>query len=421
MLELLLPVVDDDGAPFWEYAARGELRVQACAATAAGCASRPGPAARTAGPSTASGGAMSGRGRIWSYVVPHPPLLPAYAAQAPYNAIVVELADAPHIRLVGNLVTAADAPLELRRPGAAADRRRGEGACSAWRRCRRAALAAGAAVTCTEPTRDGVAVVTLDRPERHNAIDLDDRRRTRRRLAGVPVRRRRAGRRPHRRGRPGLLHRHRPHRRRPAALLPVHDRRSAARDRPQGQRPVEAGHRRRQGDGLRRGLLPPRRGGVRRRRRARHLLRPAHDLRHGQRLRGDPHGAADALRGGRPDVPDGHRRADAAPRAYETGLVSEVGARRRCSRRRCARRPSSPSYPTEAVQGTVRAVWSAKEAARAQALAQAPHLIALGNLPPERQAELFSGRGRGSGSSGCGEARPELPVAVSRNPCRCGQ
>jgi uncharacterized OB-fold protein len=54
---------------------------------------------------------MSGRGRIWSYVVPHPPLLPAYAAQAPYNAVVVELADAPHIRLVGNVVSGPDAPL----------------------------------------------------------------------------------------------------------------------------------------------------------------------------------------------------------------------------------------------------------------------------------------------------------------------
>lgn len=55
---------------------------------------------------------MSGRGRIWSFVVPHPPLLPAYAAIAPYNAIIVELADAPRIRLVGNLVTSADAPLD---------------------------------------------------------------------------------------------------------------------------------------------------------------------------------------------------------------------------------------------------------------------------------------------------------------------
>lgn len=55
---------------------------------------------------------MSGRGRIWSYVRPHPPLLPAYAAQAPYNAVVVELADAPQIRLVGNVVSGPDALLD---------------------------------------------------------------------------------------------------------------------------------------------------------------------------------------------------------------------------------------------------------------------------------------------------------------------
>jgi hypothetical protein len=54
---------------------------------------------------------MSGKGRIWSYVVPHPPLLPAYAELAPYNVIVVELAEAPRVRLVGNLVSGADAPL----------------------------------------------------------------------------------------------------------------------------------------------------------------------------------------------------------------------------------------------------------------------------------------------------------------------
>jgi hypothetical protein len=53
------------------------------------------------------------------------------------------------------------------------------------------------------------------------------------------------------------------------------------------------------------------------------------------------------------------------------------------------------SYPPEGVQGTVRALWAAKEAARAQAFAQAPALIALGNLPAERQAELFAGRRAG--------------------------
>ncbi|MCX4823829.1 enoyl-CoA hydratase/isomerase family protein [Streptomyces sp. NBC_01142] len=86
-----------------------------------------------------------------------------------------------------------------------------------------------------------------------------------------------------------------------------------------------------------------------------------------------------------------------ARRAYETGLVSELTEPGEAAAAALRAAAVVASYPTEAVQGTVRAVWSAKEAARAQALAHAPHLIALGNLPPERQAELFtSGRGRGS-------------------------
>src|SRR5262245_59933773 len=49
----------------------------------------------------------SGRGTIWSFIVPHPPLLPAYAEFAPYNAIVAALDEDPTIRFVGNLVTSA--------------------------------------------------------------------------------------------------------------------------------------------------------------------------------------------------------------------------------------------------------------------------------------------------------------------------
>ncbi|MFE1950726.1 MULTISPECIES: Zn-ribbon domain-containing OB-fold protein [Streptomyces] len=110
---LLTPVTDDDGAPFWEYAAQGELRIQACANPDCGeLRFPPRPCCPHCQSFDSEWRRMSGRGRIWSYVVPHPPLLPAYAAQAPYNAIVVELADAPRIRLVGNLVTRADAPLD---------------------------------------------------------------------------------------------------------------------------------------------------------------------------------------------------------------------------------------------------------------------------------------------------------------------
>ncbi|MFI5619559.1 Zn-ribbon domain-containing OB-fold protein [Streptomyces sp. NPDC051567] len=108
----MAPVPDEDGAPFWEYAARGELRVQVCAAPDCG---RPRFPPRPCCPHCHSFDRAwrrtNGRGRIWSYVLPHPPLLPAYAAQAPYNVILVELADAPRIRLVGNLVASADAPL----------------------------------------------------------------------------------------------------------------------------------------------------------------------------------------------------------------------------------------------------------------------------------------------------------------------
>ncbi|MFB8176139.1 Zn-ribbon domain-containing OB-fold protein [Streptomyces sp. NPDC055966] len=113
---MLTPVTDADGAPFWEYAARGELRVQACA----DCDELrfpPRPCCPHCQSFASEWRAVSGRGRIWSYVVPHPPLLPAYAEQAPYNVVVVELEDAPRIRLVGNVVSRAGAPLGSLDPG----------------------------------------------------------------------------------------------------------------------------------------------------------------------------------------------------------------------------------------------------------------------------------------------------------------
>ncbi|CAL9486172.1 Zn-ribbon domain-containing OB-fold protein [Streptomyces sp. enrichment culture] len=100
---MLRPVTDTDGAPFWKYAARGELRIQACA----GCGELrfpPRPCCPHCQSFASEWRRMSGRGRVWSYVVAHPPLLPDYAALAPYNVVVVALDEAPRIRLVGNLV-----------------------------------------------------------------------------------------------------------------------------------------------------------------------------------------------------------------------------------------------------------------------------------------------------------------------------
>jgi uncharacterized OB-fold protein len=43
----------------------------------------------------------SGRARVWSWVVAHPPVLPAFADEAPYTVAVVELDEG--VRMVGRL------------------------------------------------------------------------------------------------------------------------------------------------------------------------------------------------------------------------------------------------------------------------------------------------------------------------------
>jgi uncharacterized OB-fold protein len=104
---LLPDLADATSNEFWLGCARGELLVQACAA----CGVRrmpPRPMCPRCRSTQVRWDPTSGRGRIWSFIVPHPPLLPAFAAVAPYNAIVVELEDDPGIRFVGNLVASAD-------------------------------------------------------------------------------------------------------------------------------------------------------------------------------------------------------------------------------------------------------------------------------------------------------------------------
>jgi enoyl-CoA hydratase/carnithine racemase len=83
-----------------------------------------------------------------------------------------------------------------------------------------------------------------------------------------------------------------------------------------------------------------------------------------------------------------------AQRAHDVGLVSELTEPGGALAAATAAATVIAGYPTEAVQGTVRALWAAKEASLAQGFAQAPHLIALGNLPGERQGELFRARQR---------------------------
>lgn len=107
---LLVPRPDEESAGFWDGAAAGELRMQAC--TSCGRLRFP---PRVMCPwchsTTRHWKAVSGRGTVWSFVVPHPPLLPAYASLAPYNVIVVSLVEDPALRLVGNLVSGPTGPI----------------------------------------------------------------------------------------------------------------------------------------------------------------------------------------------------------------------------------------------------------------------------------------------------------------------
>jgi uncharacterized OB-fold protein len=111
MSERLLPQVDEDSRPFFEATLRGELRLPRCTGTG-----RFVVPPRTLSPFAPRAPlewvTVSGRGTLWSFVVPHPPLLPWFAERAPYVVATVALDEDPRLRLVGNLVTRAEAPIE---------------------------------------------------------------------------------------------------------------------------------------------------------------------------------------------------------------------------------------------------------------------------------------------------------------------
>lgn len=88
-----------------------------------------------------------------------------------------------------------------------------------------------------------------------------------------------------------------------------------------------------------------------------------------------------------------HERMSAA-RAHQIGFVQDVVplAELRTAAARIAH--AIASQPAAAVEGTLRSLWAARQMARAQALAMAPHLVTLGNTPEamaQGQAAFASG------------------------------
>ncbi len=96
------PQPDDATEPYWAATSRGELCIQRCAA----CGHwrfPPRPMCPRCHSMESAWPRVSGRGTLYSWVVCHPPLLPAFAEGAPYAVVLVELEEDPGLRLVGNL------------------------------------------------------------------------------------------------------------------------------------------------------------------------------------------------------------------------------------------------------------------------------------------------------------------------------
>lgn len=109
----LVPEPDDISRPFWDGCNRGELVLQTCAQCR-----RPRYHPRPMCPHCQSLEAewvpASGRGTVYSWVVAHPPLLPALAERAPLPVLLVELDEG--VRMVGNLAGADADALEIGLP-----------------------------------------------------------------------------------------------------------------------------------------------------------------------------------------------------------------------------------------------------------------------------------------------------------------
>jgi len=105
-----LPYPDAETKPYWDWAKQHELRMQRCA----DCSEvrfPPRPMCPACNSMRDEWVPMSGTGTIYSWVVIHPPVLPAFAADAPYAVVLVQLDDDPTLRLVGTVSDIAPADL----------------------------------------------------------------------------------------------------------------------------------------------------------------------------------------------------------------------------------------------------------------------------------------------------------------------
>ena len=96
-----IPIPSEESRPFWEATKRGELLLQHC--RDCGAYRFPPNLLCTECSSTSFGWkCVSGRGKVYSYVIFHRAYHPAFAADLPYAVACIELEEGP--RLLSNIV-----------------------------------------------------------------------------------------------------------------------------------------------------------------------------------------------------------------------------------------------------------------------------------------------------------------------------
>jgi len=107
------PAPTGDHAVYWDWLRRGELRLQRCASCGA-WRFHPRPRCPRCRSADHDWQQVSGRAEVASWTVCHPPVLPAFADRAPYNAVVVQLEEGPF--MVSNLVGVSNDELQAGMP-----------------------------------------------------------------------------------------------------------------------------------------------------------------------------------------------------------------------------------------------------------------------------------------------------------------
>jgi uncharacterized OB-fold protein len=105
------PVPDADTQPYWDAVAESRLVVQRCAE----CGHwiwQPRPLCPRCHADAPAWTEVSGAGTVASWTVVHPPVLAVWQDAVPFVILLVELDDAPGVRMVGRLVDGDGGRLE---------------------------------------------------------------------------------------------------------------------------------------------------------------------------------------------------------------------------------------------------------------------------------------------------------------------